>query len=77
MDIVLVTDTPSGRLTMTDWTQVGPQIESIECSIVSDSTGRGTWQSTGLCLKPYFLTQEILSGRYDGGDSYDSGFVYF
>jgi len=77
MDIILATDTPSGRLTMTDWTQVGPQIEFVECSIVAESTGRGTWQSTGLCLKPYFLTQEILSGRYDGGDSYDSGFVYF
>jgi hypothetical protein len=77
MDVVLATDTPNGRLTMTDWTQIGPQVEFVECSIVAESTGRGTWQSTGLCLKPYFMTQEILSGRYDGGDSYDSGFVYF
>lgn len=53
------------------------QIEFIECSIVAESVGRGVWQSTGACIKPYFLSQEILSGRYDGGDNYDNGFVLF
>ncbi len=77
MDIVFASDTPTGRVTMTDWTQVGPQIEFIEYSIVANSTGRGTYQTTGVSLKPYFLTPEILAGRYDTGDSYDSGFVYF
>lgn len=77
MDIVFVTDTPTGRLTMTDWTQIGPQVEFVECSIVAESVGRGVWQSTGACIKPYFLSQEILSGRYDGGDNYDNGFVLF
>ena len=77
MDIVFITDTPVGRLTMTDWTQIGPQVEFVECSIVAESVGRGVWQSTGACIKPYFLSQEILSGRYDGGDNYDNGFVLF
>jgi hypothetical protein len=77
MDIVFSSDTPVGRVSMTDWTQVGPQIDVIEYSIVANATGRGTYQTTGISLKPYFLTPEILAGRYDTGDSYDSGFVYF
>lgn len=77
MDIVFSSDTPTGRVSMTDWTQVGPQVEMIEYSIVANATGRGTYQTTGISLKPYFLTPEILAGRYDAGDNYDFGFVYF
>lgn len=77
MDIVFASNVPKGRLSMTDWSQVGPQIDSLEYSIVANAVGRGTYQTTGLSLKPYFLTPEILTGRYDTGDYYDSGFVYF
>ncbi len=77
MDIVYVGNSIKNKLEMSDWTQVGPQIEYIEYSIVAEATGRGRYQSTGVSLKPYFLTPEILAGRYDAGDSYNSGFVYF
>lgn len=76
MEIVLVTDTPRGRLLMSDWTQVGPQIDKVEYSVIVEATGRGRFQSTGLIVKPFFLTLETLSGRYDKGDNYDSGSVY-
>lgn len=77
MDITMLCETPTGRITMTSWTQVGPQVEFIEYSLVVNATGRGGYQSTGVSLKPYFLTPAILSGRYDSGDNHDSGFVYF
>lgn len=77
MDIVFVGKSIKNRLEMSDWTQVGPQIESIEYSIVAEATGKGKYQATGISLKPYFLTPEILTGRYDTGDNYNSGFVYF
>lgn len=77
MDIVYVGNSIKNKLEMSDWTQVGPQIEYIEYSIVAEATGRGRYQATGVSLKPYFLTPEILAGRYDAGDSYNSGFVYF
>lgn len=77
MDVVFVGNSIKNKLEMSDWTQVGPQIEYIEYTIVAEATGRGRYQSTGVSLKPYFLTPEILAGRYDVGDSYNSGFVYF
>lgn len=77
MDVVFVGNSIKNKLEMSDWTQVGPQIDYIEYSIVVEATGRGKYQSTGVSLKPYFLTPEILAGRYDTGDNYNAGFVYF
>lgn len=77
MDIVFVSESAKARVLMSSWTQVGPQIQYIEYSYHIEAVGRGKYQSTGLILKPYFITPEILSGRYDSGDSYDNGFVYF
>lgn len=77
MEIIFIGDSKKNKIEMSDWTQIGPQIETIEYSIVAESVGRGKYQSTGVMLKPIFLTTEILSGRYDVGDNYDSGFVYF
>lgn len=77
MDIVFVGNSIKNKLEMSDWTQVGPQIDYIEYSVVAEATGRGKYQATGILLKPYFLTPEILAGRYDTGDNYNSGFVYF
>lgn len=77
MDIVFVSDTNKGRLQMSNWTQVGPQIQFIEYSMVIHTDGRGKYQTTGLILKPYFITPEILRGRYDYGESFDGGFAFF
>lgn len=77
IDVVFVGNSIKNKLEMSDWTQVGPQIDYIEYSIVAEASGRGRYQSTGVLLKPYFLTPEILSGRYDTGDNYNAGFVYF
>lgn len=77
MDVVFVSDTDKGRLQMSNWTQVGPQIQFIEYSLVVHTDGRGKYQTTGLILKPYFITPEILRGRYDYGESFDGGFAFF
>jgi len=62
---------------MSEWSPAKDTVEQIEYSFVSTAAGIGTYQATGLILKPYFMGSEFLKINYDNNANYDSGKIYF
>lgn len=65
------------EVSMSDWTPVGDTVEEIEYALIVEATGEATYQSTGLMVKPYFLSTDFLRANYNLGSTYDGGAVYF
>lgn len=76
MEITILSESNDVLVEMADWT-VDATVNEIEYSLVVEATGFAGWQSSGIVLKPYFLSTDLLQGKFDSGDSYDSGFLYF
>lgn len=76
MEITIQSESTDVLVEMADWS-VGATVNEVEYSLIVEATGFAGWQSTGMVLKPYFLSTDLLTGTYDSGDSYDSGFLYF
>jgi len=58
-----------------NWQLMEAEVARVEYSILSRVVDEATWLSTGLIVKPLFLTLDYLSTNYDLGDSYDSGLL--
>jgi hypothetical protein len=66
------------QVEMSDWTPVGNTVTQIQYSLVAQATGIATYQSTGLVVKPFFLSVDFLQATYDQENTtYDGGKVYF
>lgn len=76
IEITVISETADVYIEMGDWA-VDATVNEIEYSLVVEATGFAGYQSTGLLLKPLFLSTDLLQGQYDSGDSYDMGFIYF
>jgi len=62
---------------MNEWSPVKDTVEQIEYSFVVEAIGTGTYQASGLIIKPYFMGSEFLKTSYDINATYDSGKIYF
>ena len=62
---------------MSEWSPAKDTVEQIEYSFVVNATGTGTYQASGLIIKPYFMSSEFLKMSYDSNINYDSGKIYF
>ena len=76
MEITVQSTTNEVFIEVADWTS-DATVNEIEYSLIVEATGFAGYQSSGLILKPYFLSTDLLQGKYDSGDAYDSGFIYF
>lgn len=66
------------QVQMSDWTPVSNTVTQIQYSLVAQATGIATYQSTGLVVKPFFLSVDFLQATYDQDNTtYDGGKVYF
>ena len=65
------------EVSMSDWTPNGDTVESLEYAYMVQSTGEAHFQSSGLILKPYFLSTDLLRSSYDSGANADGGKIYF
>jgi hypothetical protein len=75
--INVLSTSPAGEVTLTDWVPTVPTVVSFDYALVARAAGVSTWQSSGLILKPIFLSSDLLKAYYDSGITYDSGKVYF
>jgi hypothetical protein len=62
---------------MGEWSPVKDTVDQVEYSFVVEAIGTGTYQASGLIIKPYFMGSEFLKTNYDSGSNYDSGKIYF
>jgi hypothetical protein len=65
------------QVSMSDWTPTSNTVDTIQYTLVTQVSGEATYQSTGLLLKPYFLSLDLLQASYDGTDTADGGKIYF
>jgi len=77
MEINILSSANTCEVKMNEWSPVKDTVEQIEYSFVVEAIGSGTYQASGLIIKPYFMGSEYLKTSYDINASYDSGKVYF
>lgn len=76
MEITIQSLSNDVSVQMSDWT-TDATVNQIEYSFIAEAEGFAAYQSTGLLVKPFFLSTDLLQGTYDSGDTYNSGFIYF
>ena len=64
------------EISLSDWTPAVNTVDQISYSIVIEATGIAAYQSTGLMVKPYFLSSDFLGTNWDLEANFDSGKVY-
>jgi hypothetical protein len=68
------------EVAMADWDPTAPSanvVKRVQYNIVAEISGIATYQSTGLILKPYFVSSDVLDARWDLGFDFDSGRIFF
>lgn len=76
MEINITADTGLCDVLFSDWSPTINTVDRIQYSLVVEATGIASYQSTGLVIKPYFLSSDFLGTKYDLGSRYDNGKVY-
>jgi hypothetical protein len=77
LEINILSFSPTCEVAMSDWTPVDDTVVNMEYSLVIEATGIASYQSTGLVVKPYFMSADFLRTNYDLGSTNDGGKVYF
>lgn len=69
-------ETPNSEVILSDSVLVGNMVSYVEYNLIFELIGDSNFQSTGIILKPYFLSLSDLSSNYDTDQKYNSGFIY-
>lgn len=77
LEININADSSQGEIQISDWTPIQSNVDKVQYTLLIEATGIATYLSSGLILKPFFLTSDLLKTRYDQGSNYDGGKVYF
>lgn len=77
VEINIAAETNIAEIALSDWSPITNFVDQIQYALVIKATGLASYLSSGLILKPYFLTSDLLKSRYDQDANYDGGKVYF
>lgn len=72
IELVVKTKEPRATVVFGDWVVEGDIANFVEYTLVVQISGEASWQSTGLIVKPYFLSSSYVKGRYDNEEHFDS-----
>lgn len=76
IEINITADTGLCDVLFSDWSPTLNTVDRIQYTLVVEATGIASYQSTGLVIKPYFLSSDFLGTKYDLGAKYDNGKIY-
>jgi len=73
---ITASSAPNAEISMTTWQLIEPEVEKVSCSFVAHTQLEAEWASTGLILKPFFISLDYLLANYDNNQFYDSGLIH-
>lgn len=76
LEFITHMDLPGSQVVIQDAQIIGPLVATFQYGLVFRVLGDSNFQSTGVIVKPYFLSLSDLTTTYDSGAIYDGGFIY-